>query len=117
MSTVGHACYRTPSSRWKKGRSDDVPSPERRAQIAQDYRGMVDMFMATPPSFETIMTELAGMESPRSIPRNRRIAEVFARCVRHGREARSSAATKRLLPFARRTTLARTGGKEKKNDT
>ena len=39
-----------------------VPSPERRAQIAQDYRGMVDMFMATPPSFETIMTELEAVE-------------------------------------------------------
>ncbi|HUJ08804.1 MAG TPA: nucleotidyl transferase AbiEii/AbiGii toxin family protein [Verrucomicrobiae bacterium] len=39
-----------------------VPSPERRAQIAQDYRGMVDMFMATPPSFETVMTELEAME-------------------------------------------------------
>jgi hypothetical protein len=39
-----------------------VPSPERRAQIERDYRGMADMFMATPPSFETIMTELDGME-------------------------------------------------------
>ena len=62
MSTVGHACYRTPSSRWKKGRTDDVPSAERQAQIAQDYRGMVDMFMITPPSFETIMAELEAME-------------------------------------------------------
>jgi len=62
MSTVGHACYRTPSSRWKKGRGDDVPSPKRRAQIAQDYGGMVDMFMAPPPSFETIIAELAAME-------------------------------------------------------
>jgi hypothetical protein len=39
-----------------------VPFAERRAQIAQDYRGMADMFMATPPSFETIMTELEEME-------------------------------------------------------
>ena len=39
-----------------------VPSPERRAQIERDYRGMADMFMATPPSFETIMTELEAME-------------------------------------------------------
>ena len=39
-----------------------VPSPERRAQIAQDYRGMVDMFMTTPPSFNTIMAELEAME-------------------------------------------------------
>ena len=39
-----------------------VPSPERRAQIAQDYRGMVDMFMAPPPPFETIMAELEAME-------------------------------------------------------
>jgi len=39
-----------------------VPSEERRAQIERDYRGMVDMFMATPPSFETIVAELEGME-------------------------------------------------------
>ena len=39
-----------------------VPSAERRAQIAQDYRGMVDMFMATPPPFATIMAQLEGME-------------------------------------------------------
>ena len=28
----------------------------------EDYRGMEDMFVATPPSFETIMAEMAGME-------------------------------------------------------
>jgi hypothetical protein len=39
-----------------------VPSPERRAQIERDYRGMADMFMATPPSFETIMAQLQAME-------------------------------------------------------
>jgi len=39
-----------------------VPSPERRVQIAQDYRGMVDMFMATPPAFATIIAELESME-------------------------------------------------------
>ena len=39
-----------------------VPSPERRAQIKRDYRGMADMFMATPPLFETIMAQLEAME-------------------------------------------------------
>jgi hypothetical protein len=39
-----------------------VPSPERRAQIAQDYRGMVDMFMATPPSFNSILQVLGDAE-------------------------------------------------------
>jgi len=39
-----------------------VPSPERRAAIERDYRGMRDMFMATPLSFETVMEELEAME-------------------------------------------------------
>jgi len=39
-----------------------APSPERRAQIAQDYRGMADMFMATPPSFDSILQVLGGLE-------------------------------------------------------
>jgi hypothetical protein len=39
-----------------------VPSQERRVQIEKDYRGMGDMFMAAPPSFETILEELAGVE-------------------------------------------------------
>ena len=39
-----------------------VPSPERRAQIERDYRGMADMFMATPPSFDSILQVLRGLE-------------------------------------------------------
>jgi len=39
-----------------------VPSPERRAQVERDYRGMADMFMATPPAFGTIMAQLESME-------------------------------------------------------
>jgi len=39
-----------------------LPSSERQAQIERDYRGMADMFMATPPKFEKIMTQLKIME-------------------------------------------------------
>lgn len=40
-----------------------IPSSERQAQIERDYRGMADMFMATPPKFEKILTQLKIMES------------------------------------------------------
>ncbi|MGO9243553.1 MAG: nucleotidyl transferase AbiEii/AbiGii toxin family protein, partial [Verrucomicrobiia bacterium] len=39
-----------------------LPSPERRAQIERDYRGMADMFMATPPSFDSILQVLGSLE-------------------------------------------------------
>jgi hypothetical protein len=39
-----------------------VPIAERRVQIERDYLGMADMFMATPPSFATIMAQLQAME-------------------------------------------------------
>jgi len=39
-----------------------LPSSERQAQIERDYRGMADMFMATPPKFEKIMAQLQIME-------------------------------------------------------
>jgi hypothetical protein len=39
-----------------------VPSPERRAQVERDYRGMADMFMATPPPFAAIMAQLQALE-------------------------------------------------------
>jgi hypothetical protein len=39
-----------------------VPSAERRAQIERDYRGMADMFMATPPSFDSILQVLGSLE-------------------------------------------------------
>jgi hypothetical protein len=52
------------------------------------------------------------------MPRNRCIEEFFARCVRHGRAVRSSAATKRLPPRLHRTKLARIGETvEIKNNT
>jgi len=39
-----------------------VPSPERRTRIERDHRSMADMYMITPPSFETIMAQLEAME-------------------------------------------------------
>jgi hypothetical protein len=39
-----------------------VPSPERRAQIERDYRGMADMFMTPPPPFATILKQLENLE-------------------------------------------------------
>jgi Nucleotidyl transferase AbiEii toxin, Type IV TA system len=39
-----------------------VPAQDRRVQIERDYRAMADMFMATPPSFEMIMSELTDLE-------------------------------------------------------
>ena len=40
-----------------------LPSSERQAHIERDYHGMADMFMATPPKFEQILTQLKIMES------------------------------------------------------
>jgi len=39
-----------------------MPSSERQTQIERDYRGMADMFMATPPKFDKIMAQLKIME-------------------------------------------------------
>lgn len=39
-----------------------VPSLARRALIERDYRGMVDMFMITPPAFGTVMRQLEELE-------------------------------------------------------
>jgi hypothetical protein len=39
-----------------------APSPGRRAQIERDYRGMADMFMATPPPFATVLKQLENLE-------------------------------------------------------
>jgi hypothetical protein len=39
-----------------------APSPERRAQLERDYRGMADMFTAPPPLFETIVAGLEDLE-------------------------------------------------------
>jgi hypothetical protein len=39
-----------------------VPSAERRADVERDYAAMADMFMTTPPSFKTIMTQLEDLE-------------------------------------------------------
>ena len=39
-----------------------APAPARRASVERDYRGMADMFMATPPPFEGIVAELEAME-------------------------------------------------------
>ena len=39
-----------------------VPDSERIAPIRQDYRRMEDMFMAPPPPFETILSELKALE-------------------------------------------------------
>jgi hypothetical protein len=40
-----------------------LPSPERRAAMERDYRGMADMFMAAPPPFATILAELERLEN------------------------------------------------------
>ncbi len=39
-----------------------LPSPERRAQIERDYRGMADMFMTEPPAFADILAVLETLE-------------------------------------------------------
>ena len=39
-----------------------VPSAERHADVERDYSAMADMFMTTPPSFKTIMTQLEDLE-------------------------------------------------------
>lgn len=39
-----------------------VPSAERRAEVERDYAAMADMFMTTPPSFKSIMTQLEDLE-------------------------------------------------------
>ncbi|MFH1039545.1 MAG: nucleotidyl transferase AbiEii/AbiGii toxin family protein [PVC group bacterium] len=39
-----------------------APNPARRPAIERDYRGMADMFMATPPAFVAIMAQLDAVE-------------------------------------------------------
>jgi hypothetical protein len=39
-----------------------LPAEQRRAEVQRDYTRMADMFMITPPSFETIMAQLEKLE-------------------------------------------------------
>jgi len=39
-----------------------VPLVQRRREVERDYTAMADMFMTTPPSFNTIMTQLEDLE-------------------------------------------------------
>jgi hypothetical protein len=39
-----------------------IPPPERQKELERDYRGMAEMFMEPPPSFDAIMTQLEAVE-------------------------------------------------------
>lgn len=40
-----------------------LPGDELRAQLAQDYSAMGEMFMSPPPGFDELMTALAALEA------------------------------------------------------
>jgi len=39
-----------------------IPSPERQKELERDYRGMAEMFIEPPPSFDAIMTQVEAVE-------------------------------------------------------